>query len=117
MAAMTIQTVTKAGLSPAYAAAADGDTIANPTDQRTLLHVKNGGGGSITVTIPAVLSAISDPRVGSVDVADLSVAVPAGEERMIGPFPAAYVDSAGDVTVNYSGVASVTAAALRLPSN
>lgn len=114
MAALTIQSIAKAGLSPVYDAAADGDTIANPTDERTFLHVKNGGASSITATIPAVLASIHDPDVGTVDVPDLAVAVPAGEERMIGPFPAAYVDSSGNVTVNYSAVASVTAAALRL---
>ncbi len=55
------------------------------------------------------------PGFGSLTISDMVVAVAAGSEEMIGPFSDAYVDSAGNVNVAYSGTASVTAAAIRLP--
>lgn len=115
MAALTAQLIATTGLTPAYSAVNDGDTVKQPTDQRLFLHVKNGGGGSINVTVPAVQTEIDHPSGGRITVEDYVVAVGAGAEKMIGPFPPAYVDSSGDVTFNYSGTTSVTAAVLRLP--
>jgi hypothetical protein len=115
MATLTALLIAKAGLVPAYAAANDGDVVAQPTDQRLFLHVKNGGGGSVNVTIPAVQATVNIPSAGAVAVPDIVVAVANGAEKMIGPFPPAYVNAAGMITINYSGVTDVTAAAFRLP--
>jgi hypothetical protein len=73
------------------------------------LHVKNGGGGSITVTVDSVT-----PCNQGGDH-DLAVAVPAAQERMIGPLPASRFANAttGLVNITYSGVTTVTVAALR----
>jgi hypothetical protein len=50
-------------------------------------------------------------------VADRAVAIPAGEERLIGPFPSAiYDDGNGKVQLTYDAVTSMTIAALRLGS-
>lgn len=50
MADLTVQTPTLAGLNPTFAAASvGGDAFLN--DGNTYLHVKNGGGGSINVTV------------------------------------------------------------------
>lgn len=117
MAALTIQTLAKAGLEPAYAAVNASDTFKNPSDERTFLHVKNGGGGSINVTITAQQTSAKVQGVGDITISDLVVAVPAGEERMIGPFSPVYVDSSGNVHVAYSGTTSVTAAAIRMPAD
>jgi hypothetical protein len=104
--ALSVQSITRAGLNPSYTAAnADGHSISND-GKKTFLHVKNGGGGSVDVTVQTP---------GSVDglaVADRVVAVPAGEERAIGPFPTAYYGST--VNVDFSGVTSVTVAALKV---
>lgn len=115
MAALTAQLIAQAGLTPAYASANDGDTVIQPTDQRLFLHVKNGGGGSINVTVAAVQTSVDHPSGGRMTVDDMVVAVGAGAEAMIGPFPPAYVNSSGQVTFNYSGVTSVTAGVFRLP--
>lgn len=115
MAALTAQAILLAGIVPAYAAANDGDTIKQPTDQRLFLHVKNGGGGSINVTIPAVQTSLETDEAGTVTISDIVVAVAAGAEKMIGPFPPAYINASGNVTINYSGVTTVTAAAFKLP--
>lgn len=108
--ALTVQEVTTLGLDPAYTSAnADGNWFAN--NGRTLFHAMNGSGGSITITVqhPGTMDGLA--------VADLTVAVPAGEDRMIGPFPKRFEQggsAAGLVYVDYSGVTSLTVAAIRL---
>ena len=109
MALLTPQQISIAGIAPTYAAAAGGgDTIA--PDDRTFLHVKNGSGASITVTV------VTPGTVGGLAIADLSVAVAAGADRMVGPLTAAlFADpTTGLVPVTYSGVTSLTVAALRV---
>jgi hypothetical protein len=66
MAALTVQNIGEAGLEAAYASAGgSGDTIADDGTQRTFLHVKNGGGSDITVTIAAVTASRSVPGMGT----------------------------------------------------
>jgi hypothetical protein len=115
MAQLTPVTIALAGLAPSYDAVNASDKVKQPTDQRIFVHVKNGSGGSINVTVPVATSTIEHPVAGHVTLSNLVVAVGAGAEKMIGPFPPAYVDSAGDVTLQYSGTASVTAKAFKLP--
>lgn len=70
MAALTVQNVARSGLAPSYAAAAGGgDTFTN--DGAVFLHVKNGGGSSINVTIDSTAPA----GVGLAQ-SDVVVAVP-----------------------------------------
>lgn len=80
------QAIVRTGLNPAYTAvvagAANGIAFDN-SSAGPVLHVKNGGGGAVAVTIETP---------GSIDglaIPDLSVSVPAGEDRIIGPFPKA----------------------------
>lgn len=105
---LTVQDVVRSGLSPSYASAeGDGNSFAN--NGRVVLHAKNGSGGSITVTIQ------TPGTVDGLAVSDRTVAIPAGEERIIGVFPPAdYNQSDGSVYVDYSGVTSLTVAALRI---
>jgi hypothetical protein len=115
---IAVQDIARTGLEPTYTAAtsgADGDVWQNE-GRRTFLHVKNGSGGSIDVTIT------TPNTVDGLAVADLVVAVPAGEERMIGPFPRIYeaydtdnsIESA--IQATYSSVTSLTVAAIKLPA-
>lgn len=108
MAALTVQQITTAGIVPTLAAAAGGgDEFAN--NGKTFLRVKNDGVGSINVT---VASQVSNPPPGTA-AANIVVAVANGAEKMIGPFnQAAYNDTDGNVQVTYSGVTSVTVAAV-----
>lgn len=108
MAVLTVQKITQAGIAPSFAAAsAGGDEFAN--SGRTFLHVKNGGAGSINVTINS-----QKPCDQGFDH-DLVVAVPNGGERVIGPFePGRFNNSSSRVAVSYSGVTSVTVAALEV---
>jgi hypothetical protein len=107
MAALTVQQILVTGLAPSYASAAGGgDTFVNDGD--TFLHVFNGGGGSINVTIAPAGS------VNGIGFEDQVVAVAAGANKMIGPFDPAIFNGASGVSVSYSGVTSVTVAAIKL---
>ncbi|MCB1972155.1 MAG: hypothetical protein KDG54_17270 [Geminicoccaceae bacterium] len=116
MAALTLQTIALAGIVPAYSAVNSQDTVKVNTAQRNFLHVKNGGGGSINVTITAVKTSARVQGVGTVSISDEVVAVAAGAEKIIGPFTEAYMDTDGTVTIDYSGTTSVTAGVFSLPA-
>jgi len=114
MALLAEQIIVEAGIAPSFAAAAGGgDTFANDGD--ALLYVKNGGGGSVTVTITAQAVSLTVPGRGAMTKANAGGAVAAGADRVFGPFPpASFNNASGQVAVTYSGVTSVTVAALRL---
>lgn len=108
MAVLSYQRITLAGLNPTYAAASGGgDNV--PIHPNGFIDVKNGGGSPITVTIVTP----GNSRLGVVAEPDLTVSVPAAGNRLIGPFIADLTDPT-DLTakVTYSGVTSVTVAAL-----
>lgn len=108
MAVLTVQDISRTGLNPSYAsAAAGGDSFDN--DGRTFVHVKNGSAGSITVTVN------SQTACNYGFDHDETVSVPAGGERLIGPFPKErFNDADGRVKLSYSAVTSLTVAAIRL---
>lgn len=106
MAAIAILRPTFAGLAlTTQAAAAGGDTLQN--DGQTILYIKNGGGASINVTLtPAA------PPAG-LTFQNVVVAVAAGAERLIGPFPPLYFNNVnGQVAVAYSAATSVVVAGI-----
>jgi len=109
MATLTVQQAVIAGLTPSYGAAAGGgDQFAN--SGKAMIHVKNGGGGSINVTVDSQVACSQGSDHDAV------VAVGAGVESMIGPFPKArWNDSSDNVQITYSGVSSVTIAIVELP--
>lgn len=109
MATLTKQNVVLTGLNPSFvAAAAGGDEFLN--SGRAFIYVKNGGGSSINVTVDS-----QAPCSQGYDH-DAVVAIPAGEERMIGPFPKdRFNDASEKVQITYSGVTSVTIAVIEVP--
>ncbi|MFE7509752.1 hypothetical protein ACFU8I_00700 [Streptomyces sp. NPDC057540] len=109
MATLTTQTIALAGLAPTYAAATGGGDKCEVGD-RTFLHVKNGSGSPVTVTLTATAA------VRGQAVANLTVSVPASGERMIGPLPADLFQNATDglCAIGYSSATTVTVAALRI---
>ena len=111
MTAFAKQTIGLAGVLPTYSAVSASDTL--PPGNNVFLHVKNGGGSPDTVTI------VTPGNVQGQGVADISVSVPAGSERMIGPLPGGLVARASDglADVTHSFVTSVTAAVLELDPN
>lgn len=116
MALLTVQNVDLLnGLVPTYASAAGGgDTF--PNDGKTMLHVKNGGGSSITLTVTTQVTSQNVPGLGPVDVANETYTVANGSERMIGFFnPSRFNNASGQVAIGYSSATSVTVAAIRTP--
>ena len=106
MAELTVNNILLAGLlKPALAAVNLTDTFDN--DGKTYLEVNNASGGAITVTITGQVNL----QFGT--SATKTVSVPAGEVFVIGPFPEKYfnTDGANEVSVDYSAIATVTAAA------
>lgn len=106
MATLAYQTVKTTGITPTFAAAdAAGDKV--PPNERGLFYIKNGGAGAITVTVATP----GQTKYGA-EIPDISVSIAAGAEGAIGPFPGDLGGSDGYVAITYSGVTSVTRAAL-----
>lgn len=99
---------TQAGTAAAYSAASAGGDTMVPSD-RTHLHVKNGSGGSITVTV------VAKTACNHGVLHNLAVAVPAGEERLIGAIiPSRFARPAdGLAEITYSDVTTLTVAAVK----
>lgn len=112
MADLTVQNIALAGLEDTAAAAeVGGDDF--PNDGNTFLKVINGGGGSINVT---AASNYTSPPTGTAQ-ADNVVAVGPGVTALIGPFPqSGFNDGDGKVNINYSGITTVTVAAISMGS-
>jgi hypothetical protein len=113
MTQLTVQDMSASGLSPSYTAAdSGGDSFV--WGRYAFVHVKNDDSGEHTVTITEQ----HDSAPAGYQEVDLSVAVPAGEERMIGPLDReAYQDPDGLVQMSYDAETSVTVAAIELPAN
>jgi hypothetical protein len=112
---LALQATSRTGLDPAYTAAtADGHAFDN-TSEKVIIHVKNGGAGAsvLTIDIPGT--------VDSQTVTDKTVSVPAGGERIIGPFPRAIYNQNNiplslnqAIHINTDVQTSVTYAAIKL---
>lgn len=87
------QTINKHGLAPTFAAAdPDGHTFA--PGPHTFIDVRNTGGVSTELRVPVFYRVL-----GTLDVEDVVVTVPAGQERMVGPFPAQWFGASAALTV------------------
>lgn len=102
MATLTVISSAITGTVFAPTAAAGGGDVF-PNDGNTKLYVKNGSGGSLTVTV-------ATPGLpGGLTLTPVAVAVAAGVEKILGPFPGQYFNNAsGQVALTYSGVTSLT---------
>ena len=113
MAELTVQQISEAGGAATYVAATAGDGDTADNNGNMFLHIKNGGGGSITVTITALTTSVDSGLYGDLTKANATVAIAGGTEAFIGGFaPAAFNDGDGEVAITYSGVTSLTIAAL-----
>ncbi|MET9999832.1 hypothetical protein ABZ069_23160 [Streptomyces microflavus] len=108
MAALTAQPVPTAGLTPTYAAAAGGGDTA-PIGTNLLLHVINGGGAPVTLTI------VTPGTADGLAIADTAKAIAAGASAFVPLRPVYRNPVTGRAALTYSGVTSVTVAVLQLP--
>lgn len=109
MALLTVQTITRSGITPSYTAVSASDTF-TPGAQ-TFIHVKNAGASPDTCVIQVLAG---DPP--GLTIADVSVSVTNAQERMIGPFsPQYFADpTTGLATVTHGFTTSVTAGVFAL---
>ena len=107
--AITPQKATSAGLGPAYEPAnVDGNSFRLAAGR--VLHVKNGSGAPVTVTVP------TPQTVDGLAVTDRAVSVPASGERLIAlGTQSVYRQSGGLAYIDYSTVTSVTVAVFDIP--
>lgn len=108
MATMTPQKITQTGLAVTLqAAAAGGDKF--PAAGNRAVRVTNGGASPTVVTINSIR-----PCDQGFDH-DITVNVPAGATRDIGPFDyGRFADSSGLVSITYSTITSVTVGTIEL---
>jgi len=117
MAELTIQQITEDGGSVTYSAAAGGGDTAD-NGGSTFLNIKNGGGGEVTVTITAQTTSVESSIYGDLTKANASIAIAGSGEAFIGPFkPSAFNNDDGEIAITYSGVTSVTIAALYITAS
>lgn len=116
MALLTVQSAVAAGIVPTYNTASTSDTFTDDGSERTFIHVKNSGTIKALTVVPPQASA-NQPGVGPYTVPTMSVSIPATTgDKMIGPFPAAYINQAtGLVTVTIDSATGVTTAVVKVP--
>lgn len=112
---ISVASITGAGVAPAVAAVnADGSKFLDDGTERTFLRFTNTSGSPINVTVPAQ-RAVNAPGAGVITPANLVVAIPATTgDRLIGPFPAAYIDDSGFVHFTVASATNLNVAALKL---
>lgn len=105
MAALSAQRIAQSGTAPSYVgASAGGDTA--PVGGGLKLHVVNGSGASVTVTVvtPGTLDGLS--------IGDAALVVPAGGSGFV-PLTNIYRDPVtGRANITYSAVTTVNVAVL-----
>jgi len=109
--AITVQETIRTGLTPAYAACnVDGNSWDN-SGENSYLHIKNGSGGAIVVTIPTPGFVDTD-----LAIADRTISIGAGAEAKIGPFRNTTYkqDSDNTVHIDYASVTSMTIGIFKL---
>lgn len=105
MALLTVQNSSILGTQITFAAAAGGGDTLAPNDH-AYLHVKNGAGAPITVTVVVP----GNTKYGQA-APDVPVVVTNATEKVIGPFPPDLGDpTTGLVGITYSSATTVTVA-------
>lgn len=111
MATLTTQSITRAGVTPTYPAAAGGGDACEVGDD-IYVQIKNTG-ASTTVTFAIPASASTYPNVV---YTNLAVVVPATTgDKLIGPVSALFKDpTTGLCTITYSQVTGITVGVFKL---
>lgn len=106
MATLAVQQINLSGIKPTYSTcAAGGDVFFN--NGQTFIHVKNADTSAKTVTI------VSPGKCNQGFQHDVTVSIPASEDRMIGLFiPTGRFNTDEKVSLTYSAVTSLTIAVL-----
>lgn len=108
--AHALQAIVKGGLTPANTGGlSNSDTYQVDNDGKMFLHLINGGGGTVVLTIE------TPGLVDGLAIADRTVSILAATNQMVGPFPRhIYNDANGKVNFSMDVITSVTVDALHL---
>jgi hypothetical protein len=106
---LSTQNISRTGLNETFTAVTASDTFV-PNSQ-TFIYVKNGGGSPDSCVISVLAG---DPP--GLTIADVTVSVTNGQNRMIGPFPAQFFadPTTGLATVTHGFTTSVTSGVFQL---
>lgn len=109
---VTVQTISRAGITPTYEAVHADLQHAFVNDGRTFLQVKNVNAATRTATLK--IASTVDGQAVTAPV----VTIPATTgDKLIGPFPkSVYNQADGKVHIDFSVAADVTLAAIKLPA-
>jgi hypothetical protein len=112
MALINVSSISPSGTEASpVAASGGGDTVR--CGERTFIHVANGGGSSVTVTVDDTKT--REPAGSAAFDPNLEVVIAPGTSKFIGPLPASrFANNVGLAAVTYSGVSSVTVSALNV---
>lgn len=112
MATLTTQSITRAGVTPTYAAAAGGGDACEVGDD-IYLHFKNTNAAARNVTLAIPAAASPYPNVTFTNVV---VNIPATTgDKLIGPISALFKDATtGMVTITYDAVTNLTVGCFKL---
>lgn len=112
MATLTTQSITRAGVTPTYAAVAVGGDACEVGDD-IYLHFKNTNAATRTVTLAIPAGASTYPNVTYTNVA---VVVPATTgDKLIGPISSLFKDpTTGLCTITYSADTNLTVGCFKL---
>lgn len=112
MATLTTQPITRAGVTPTYAAAAGGGDACEVGDD-IYLHFKNTNAAARVVTLAIPSTASTYPNVTYTNV---TVTVPATTgDKLIGPISALFKDTTtGMCTITYDAVTNLTVGCFKL---
>lgn len=111
MATLTTQQITRAGITPTYAAVTGGgDACEVSGSGDVFLHFKNTNAATCTVTLAIPSGASTYPNIAYTNVA---VVIPATVgDKMIGPISGLFADPVtGLCTITYSGTSTNTTVA------
>ena len=113
-AELTVNSVDEDGIDPAYVAVIAGTGNYFDNDENTLVHIVNGSGAPTNAVIQAQGASKFEPGYGDILLPNITIAVPAGEDRAFMCPPARFNDGNGQCTIICSAETTVRIAAMKL---
>ena len=109
MATLSVATIIRAGIVPAYTScSAGGDKFTN--DGKTFVHLRN-----TTSNATRTVTFVTPKTISGLGVADHAVTMSAASERIVGPFPKdTFNSTSGFVAMTYSAVTNLTVQARKI---
>lgn len=106
---LSVENVTRTGLSATYNSIGSSDTYLVNNDGRVVLHFKNTDSSDETITVQ------TPKQVSGLDVEELTATIPSSSgDVFLGPFPPGTFNAAGDVKFTASNGTATECAVLKV---